>query len=545
MRLRLSLIVSLCLCQAVVAQAWSQSHARQDLLAFLQQEFAGEAAVSIPAAYRGVARKGWLPDAAARKLVKRQLRALARERRASGRSIDLRLVRARPASGGGAASAVAAEIEYNDSEGYATDLGVLLAPLSATGVMSSDDDKDCFRFATVTDGVVTFKMTYTGAAPDFTVTSAGGDENWGYHYYDVDTVVLPLPKGVYHVNVASFTASTTYSLAMTFAAQTTPTMALGSTASHTFGPDPRLVRITLPQDGRLNVSMTANGAGDSYLVLQNSGWGFIYDVDDTSTATNGEAGLDMHLPQGVYHLYLWSDMVSTESVTAAFTPQAIPALTTAVSGSLRGSSESFDLFKVVLNAPAFVDLRMVGTGSSPTTDPYMVLYDRQMAQILEGDDDPNGTDSSIGVTLPAGTYYVASTAYYDYGDYQLTRSDAAAATQPAQAGINLATVSQYSSVAYRFDLATPAWVELDLDEGGLDGQLGVLDWDTGLSLGWEDDEMLGPQYCQLGAHLPAGRYAFVVKDYSSDTGAVDLRILPPLQRWQAGYPGAASATAYP
>ncbi|MEE2887355.1 MAG: hypothetical protein VX951_07970 [Planctomycetota bacterium] len=517
---------------ALTAQNWHQSHAREDLALFLQQSFVGKDSVSLANAYRAVRVKGWLPTASERKLVKRQLRELSRERRARGRAIKLRTASANPDPGGPIAAAAAAETEYNDSEGYATDLGILITPLSGTGTMSSDDDKDCFRFRTLLDGVVTFKLTYTGAKPDLMITSASGHENWGFHYYDADTVVLPLPKGEYHANLASFTAFTVYSLALTFTAQAIPVLALSGTSSHTYGLDPQLLKLVLPQDGRLVLNTTANGQGDSYLVLQSSSWGYIYDVDDTSSASNGEAGLDIQLPRGTYYLYLWSDTVVTESVTTTFTNRATPTLAGSATGVLNGSSESFDLFKMVVPKAAFFDLRINSNGTTPTLDPYMVLYDQDMVQILEGDDDPVGTLSSIGVTLPVGTYYVASTAYYEAGGYQLTKTAGTAVTQVAQAGINPAVVSQYSSVGFRFELATPSWVEMDLDEGGLDGQLGVLDWKTGLAISWEDDEYLGPQYCDLGMHLPAGEFLLVVKDYSSDSGAFDLRILPPLQRWQ-------------
>lgn len=532
MRCFSGLLLVLLTSPSLFAQAWDRTHTREDLARFLQQAFPGQDAVPMGQAYRGVQAKGWLPTVMTRKLLKQQLRDLVRDSRSRGRSIDLKPGTVFPDPRGRPASAVAAEIEYNDSEAYATDLGVLIAPLSATGSMSSADDKDALRFETLIDGVVTFKMTYTGTKPDLVITGAAGQENWGYHYYDSDTVVLHLPSGVYHANLASFDSSTTYSLALTFQPQSIPTLALGATTGHTFGPDPKLLKVVLPQDGRFGLSMTANGAGDSLLILQNSKWGFIYDVDDTGAATNGEAGLDIQLPKGTYYLYVWSDLVVTESFTTTFASQATPVLSNSATGTLATSPEVLDLFQIVVTTPEFLDLRITGNGSSAIADPYLILYDQNMTQILEGDDDPASTFSVIGATLPTGVYYVASTSYYDYGGYQISKASAMMVTQVAQAGVNVATVPSYSSVGFRLKLATASRLEVDLDEGSLDGQVGVLDWKTGLAVSWEDDDFYGPQYCHLGMQLPAGEYLFLVKDYSGDTGSVDLQLLPPLQRWQ-------------
>lgn len=530
MRILPSLLVSLLATTSISAQNWDQTHARKDLELFLQRNFAGQDSVSLSSAYRKARSLGWLPTGIERKLIKRQLSLLAGERRSQGRAIDLRSRTVNPDPRRRAAPAAVVEAEYNGSEGYANYLGILLTPLSATGTFTLASDKDSYRFETILDGEVTFKTTSTGSQPDLMITSASGDENWGYHYYDGGTVVVQLPRGSYHVSLAG-TVSTNYSLALTFKAKTIETLRLGAKTAHTFGTDPKLLRVVLPKDGRLGLKLTNIAQVDGLLGLLNDKWGFVYDVDEASTATNGEPGLDALLPAGTYYLYLWADASGTESLTSTFQSQAIPTLSASATGVLAGIQESFDLFKVVLTQPAFVDFRVLGNGTSPTTDPYLMLYDRNMVQILEGDDDPNGSMASIGVTLPAGTYYIASTAYFDGGGYRITRATSVVATRNARAGSNPGTVAQFSSVAFRFQLATPSWIEMDLDDGAIDGQVGVLDWKTGLAISWEDDENLGPQDCNFGLHLPAGDYLFVVKDYSSDGGAFELRLLPPLQRW--------------
>lgn len=514
------------------AQDWGKTHNPADLQAFAAKQFSGRALAPVSAVYREARNQGWLRSPTERKLIKQQLRKLAKSNGSRGHALRLQPQIAPAPTAGAPVALAGAEAEYNDSEGFANDLGTVAAPATATGTLSSSADTDTFRFTLILDAVVTFSLSASGGSPSLQVTNANGDENWGYHLYGT-SAVLHLPAGTYHAQVGGTGSTTTYTLGITPQLQPIPTLGLGNSTQINVGGNPGVVKLVLPTDGRLNLQLTTANTLDTFLLLQNSQWGYVYEVDDTSTTSSGEAGLDAQLPAGTYYAYVFAlSGTSTTTVKATFTAQATPVLTTSANGNLVGSQETFDLYRINVTNTEKVQVTITGTGSLALIDSYAILYDANMKQILEADDRLADTYSDLRAVLPPGTYYVASDSLWDYGTYTISRSTASASTVTAQAGTNPGTVAGDDTVTYAYSTKTPQWVEVNLVDGsGFDGEVGIVDANTGRSFGWEDIETLGTGACTYGVMLPVGDYYFQVRDYAGSSGSFDLQIIPTLQRW--------------
>ncbi len=512
---------------SLTAQDWSQSHAPRDLEAFLKQSFRGGCKVGAGSVYRAAAQKGWLKTASDRKLIKRQLRSLA-SRLGHGRIFDLG-AKVQAVPGGGGSTSLIGEIEYNNSEAYANNLGALLVPITATGTVSGNDDTDTFRFDLPLAGNVTVTTTFSGASPSLMLTNASGDENWGHHFYDPNFTVA-LPAGVYHLRVGGSSTPVSYSVTLNISVGAIPTAVFGTTTNVTAGLNPGAIQILVPQDGRLRLELDSGSTGNSTVLLQSSTWSYVKESSFDSRSPNGDAGLDALLPAGLYYAYIFTNASSTVAVKATFTPAAIPTLATTVTGTLVGSDESLDLYRVVVAQAGEVRFTTTGSGTSPLSDPYVRIYDQNMVLFLEGDDRDQDTDSDLPLYLPPGTYYVSSDSYWDAGEYTITRSAGTAVPVVAQAGLNQNSTTTNGTTTFRLCLGTKSRVEFDLVDGSTDGQLGILNASTGLACSWEDDENLGPEDCNVGVVLPAGDYYVYVRDYAGFAGTFSLNALTPLNR---------------
>lgn len=428
-----------------------------------------------------------------------------------------------------------AEHEYNDNAAYANDLGAFSSKKTVTGLLNERTDIDCFRFEAAADSVLRITTTYNGSRPDVLITNAFGDENWGKYRFAADRVVLPIPKGVYHVQIGGAIVLTRYYMSLELQSKVMPTLNLGQVNKVTVGPDYVGYRIVLPGDGRLSLNFTTSNQADAYLVLQNSQWGYIYEVDDARPATN-DPGLDAVLPKGTYYLYVSADIPATTSISSTFTSLTIDVLNPSSNGTIRYNGASFELHRFRLNAVEEARLAIATRGTSGITDSYLQLFDRNMVQILESDDASSSTLSAIAVTLPPGDYYVASTGYHDNGDYLISKNSGTKILNLAQAGTNLLNGTTDRANTLQFKLETPSRVEFNIvGRPGYDAQVSVLDAKTGLSFGWEDDGALGPKDSNLGMRLPEGEYFIIAKNYDGLAGTFDAQIIPPLQRWESDH----------
>jgi hypothetical protein len=540
----------------LAAQNWGQTHSERDLQTFIESKFAGR---RIPTSQVLMAARnaGWLATTANAKLFKSQLRSVAKRIGPSTRCLVVPDPN-RPQSldaGGPIYPAAKKETEYNNSEGYANDIGLLFSiPTIVTGTLPTTADADTIRFSMVIEGRVTIKVTGTGGIPEMQLSNANGDAVWGYHWWDTGTITLDLPVGTYHLTLSAInaTAAVTYSTSFSLKSQTIPTLAFSKTSTGALSASQYTAyRIVLPADGRLNVTTKSTNASDTMLILHNDQWGFIYDPYDAGVISGSkDTGLDALLPKGTYYAYILGDQVDTMSITATFTAATIPTLgSTPINGNLKYLTASYDIYKFVLTKTEQVTLKLQPYGgTTATTDTYMQILDRKMQSMFESWENSTSWFSTITLTLPAGTYYVSSGASWSNGGYTASLSRGTAVTVTAQAGINPVSLATDTAATLALSLLTPSRIEVNIVEiATFDGQMSIIDARTGLTFAWEDDEYMGGQSCTLGMVLPAGDYFVNVKGYKGTPGSCDVQIMLPFHRWAGdivGYQGHGGSLLY-
>jgi len=520
----------------LVAQDWQTTRSPKDLHAWILKRYEGRATVPMRLALGEAKRIGWLQTSAERALFKRQFRGLTKQHGHSGRVLDLLESPVMPPSPGPLAAAT--EKEYNDSEGYANEVGALsTVAQTVTGTLAARE-VDSFAVTLAADGVLQVAAQIQGTAPEVQITSPDGDEVKGMAWSKAPPLSLEVPAGRYFVRLYQPTGSSSYSLSLTAKAQAVPALALNKLTSVSLNNNFKAFRVILPEDGRVTLKLASSPGADTKLWLLNSSWRYMFDVDDAGSVGT-DAGLNALLPKGTYLAYLSAGVATTTKITTTFNAAKIPALdTTALNGVHGNGEEDFDLYKVVVGKSELTTLAIRGNGSTVIGDSYLLVYDSNMALALESDDENASASalSSISATLPAGTYYAASVGYYGTGGYAISKAKAIGSTVSAKAGTNQVSIkTQDLAATLQLSLKTPSRIEFRCVEGTLaDAEIFVLDAKTGLSLGWEDDSF-DASSCSFGTRLPAGDYAVIVKDWSGGTGSVDVRIIPPMQRWGAAY----------
>lgn len=435
------------------------------------------------------------------------------------------------------------EREYNASVGFADDTAILTpAGTQFTGTISTASDVDAFRFKTVQDGTVTITMTGTGSTPlqrgDFGLFNAKG-----YLVYFGEsstttpaTLSLDLPAGDYSV-VAEGVGTGGYRIDVQYVTKAMTTLPVNGTNSYTLTPGVTVLKVVLPSDGRFVLTMNGGPNIDSILLLLSGRMSYMFDVDDASTSANFDAGLNASLPAGTYYL-IGTTYGNTGSVSfsTSFTAGALPLLTCngSLSGSIPGGQEDFDTYRFVVASTQDTNVTVMPRGSANAIgDPTLSIFDRELSLIMLADDDYAFVGSFFGGTLPAGTYYCASTGYWDFGDYTIAAKCAAPAAVPAIFGSttpgSIAAFDGYQT--FVFDVGTPVGAEVQINEGTLpDAQLGLIDAATGLAWGFNDDAFYGNAGAEVSVALPKGKYHAVVREYSGDTGTYDLSMRTPMFR---------------
>lgn len=463
-------------------------------------------------------------------VLKRQLRALAREHGRSGRFLCRGSSMRRDEPGPLAATP---EKEYNDSEAYAHEVGVLGTVAQVVTGSLGAREVDSFGVSLGADGVLQVAAQVQGTPPEVQVTSADGDEVLGMAWSKAPPLNLEVPAGRYFVRLYQPTGSCSYSLSLGMKSQALAALAPG-TASVSVGPGLKALKLTLTEDGRVSIRLASSPSADTSLWLLNGRWRYVFDVDDAGSIGR-EAGLNALLPKGEYFVYLRADVSTTTKVTTTLQASKIPVLgTTALNGVIGGGEEDLDLYQVTVGAAELTTLAIRGNTGTPIGDSYLMVLDSNMGLALESDDEGGSLSSlsSISGVLPAGSYYVASTGYYDIGGYTISKATAKGTTVAAKAGTNQGTITALdSAVTFSLSLKTPSRVEFEVREDTLaDAEIFVLDQKTGLSVGWEDDSFDASR-CSFGTRLPAGEYYVIVKDWGGGKGSFDVRIVPPLARW--------------
>lgn len=550
-----SLPVRLCLCLAVSlcsvsllstdsirAQGtradWSRQHTPTELGRWMQQHFVGKSRVSSRKALAAARSLGWLRTGDELRLFKAQYRALMSQQgtgrvyRGAVSGSPLRATQLPAGAGGYGPMATINEQEYNGSTGFSNDVGPLTPVVTTIKGSLAARDMDSFRFVMPAEGVIKVGLLSTGTPPRYIITSEDGDELWGMVNENTGTFDMDLPKGTYHFVLYSFTNAGSYTLNLSAQFVTRPTLALGKTNSYKLKTDRlELFKLVLPSDGRIRLTLASTGGTDTYLYLLNQSWRYIYEVDDDSASTTGDAGLNAMLPAGTYYVYVIPDADTTTSITATHTPGSIPLLATSMSGNIPGGEEDFDLYRVVMAKTETLQMSIVGNGSNPIQDSYIQVFDRNMAQALDADEQNAGNSSlsKFSAVFPGGIFYAASTGFYDLGGYTISKSTTTGSTTAARAGTTPGNITTMDTAqTFAFSVRTPTGCTLEIVENTLlDAELFVLDAKTGLAMGWAD-ESFGARTCGFGRVLPVGDYLLIVKDWDGGTGTFDANIEAPL-----------------
>ena len=353
------------------------------------------------------------------------------------------------------------------------------------------------------------------------------------------TSTVAIPAGLYYLVAAvawTTIAPGPYFLDLQFQAQSIPSLPLTGTQTHTLSPSPTLLRVQLPSAGRFRLTMRG-GTLDSHVRLYSARLGPILDVDDASTSSALDAGLNALLPAGTYYLDCATFRNSGPvTFTTQFTAQPVTTLAcnATLTATIPGGQEDLDTYRITLSGSQDLQVALTPHGTlSPIGDPYLQIFDREMSLVMAADDDHGLVSSFFGGTLPAGTYYVTSSGYWGRGDYALSLTCGQPVTTQVALGTSvrgtISTPDGYAS--YVVDVQSPIGAEVHVIEATLpDAQLAILDAATGLLVGYSDDALISSAGAQVDARLVTGRYHAIVREYLGRTGSYDLVIRAPLFR---------------
>lgn len=335
---------------------------------------------------------------------------------------------------------LAVEHETNDGWRYAD---AMVGSTVAAGDCSGLNDVDSWQFES-TGGFYTVTVSAAGATPIadsiLYVRNAKGDP---LAFNDnavgsLSQVHMFLPAGTYYADVAGFggAGGGTYELSVQSAAvdvidlDALAGVGAGVTQPPLSATAHNVFQFTLAGDSHSLVRV-ASGGQDTVLTVQRDD-GMIHFVNDDSFLGGLDATADVELPAGTYYLYV-SEIAGLGgvpySITQVNTALAMPEMCVAgiVTNAIDGD-ETVRLVRVDLAAPQNLDIATSDNLPSPIGDTVMTLLDRNLDFICDvDDDDPFDVQglgrqnySRIAMALPAGTYYVAVTAYPGaFGAYTL------------------------------------------------------------------------------------------------------------------------------
>ena len=484
------------------------------------------------------ARDGLLRTPADRVQAKRAWRSLAARDRLRGVPRQVPFTAPVLPAGGAAPTAAIAETEHNDSVGWADILG---AQTSANGVLATGSDVDVYRFVVGSDMVVQASVVAGTSGPvldpDLRLTDAVGkdiayNDDSGTGFYPA--LGVHLTAGVYHLHVGSVAGSSgSYVLNVATTASVLPVVVpsttINGTVSGTFDPAWRLI---VPGDSLVKVTVSG-GTLDMVLSVRTQTGARYALIDDTSAGT--DPGFVGHLPSGIYALS-FAELYGTPGTfnfRVDITSSALPAAPCAATanGNLLGE-ESWDLYKLVLGAPARIHLQLSGGASSPVNDTVLYVYDAKLNLALWNDEDINSSLSLLDASLPAGTYYLVVTPYYgDFGAYGLTATcNLAVTASNATFGRTASSILTSGDTAtFKVQIGTPNPLEayvVDTSTNGFDGTLSVLDA-KGLAVLFNEDAR-GSLDPFDGAMLAPGEHWVCVREWGNATGSFDLHVQPPM-----------------
>ena len=439
---------------------------------------------------------------------------------------------------GGFPNKLIAEREYNDSGGYADDLGRLTTSgQQVSGSLLGSADADTFKIQTSVDGSVSLRLRGNGnpalAAATLQIQSTTGTLISEFDAPSLPSGSIQLPAGRYRIAVLGTNSSGGYLLDLGLTKLQIPNLSPSQSKTLVLSSAYQLARLIVPAEGHVRITISG-GQLDSYLELYNANMDFMIDVDDDSRSSNSDAGLNAHLPAGIYHLLLatWGNS-GNANIRYSFQAGPIPnlACNKNLNGQIPGGEEDLVLYRLQLASPQEMVISLQPRGASGISDSYLLLYDARGSLILESDDDANAVGSIISGTFPAGTFYAASSGYWATGNYSISNRCGAPVLTRAVPGKTSSSIKNIDgNVTFEFSFRTPVPAEAVVIEGTLpDAHMAVLDTTTGLLAGYNDDDFISGG-AMVSTTLSNRRYFAIVKDYDGATGSLDFELWPPLLR---------------
>jgi serine protease Do len=219
---------------------------------------------------------------------------------------------------------------------------------------------------------------------------------------------------------------------------TARTIALGQTSGSTLGPGDcqasdgsyaEIWTLTLADTRSIAIDLATGTQFDAYLLLYDAAGQLLQRDDDTGEGL--DARIVTTLPAGTYRIvvntYASGDGGSYNLSVTETTDPCAQAVAINVGQTRSGAlaetdcrlptNQNADIWRVSLSAQTALRITL----TSPAFNAYLILVNANGQVVAEDDDGSDGTNARITVTVPAGTYYIYATSYYEgqTGSYTL------------------------------------------------------------------------------------------------------------------------------
>lgn len=263
----------------------------------------------------------------------------------------------------------------------------------------------------------------------------------------------PSSSGTYYLDVAAYGSATGSYVVRTSSTgssdiagdtSTTASISAGSTVTGTldFAVDRDWYQIQLTAGGiyQIDLKGAPSGAGtiaDPYVRLYNASGQLVDYNDDGGTglesllqytpSTSGtyyiSAGSFRNQDLGTYSLSVSQTGQTTQDIPGDSSTTSVISGTTSVHTSSLETAGDTDWFRFDVTAGSSYQIDLVGSGSSPLSDPLVRVVTASGTELARNDDGGTGLNSQLTYSpTSTGTVYISAEAYGNYysGDYQLT-----------------------------------------------------------------------------------------------------------------------------
>ena len=219
------------------------------------------------------------------------------------------------------------------------------------------------------------------------------------------------------------------------------TIAIGDTKGSTLGPGDcqlndgsytELWTLTLTETKSIAIDLTTSAQFDAYLLLTDANNNLLQRDDDTGADLN--ARIVTTLPAGTYRIFVNTfaagdagsyNLAVSEAVDPCLQAENISVGQTR-SGTLSEtdcrlpSNQNADIWRVTVGSTTSLRITM----TSAAFDAYLGLVSSTGSVLAEDNDSSDGTNARITITVPAGTYFIYATSFFEQqtGSYTLAVS---------------------------------------------------------------------------------------------------------------------------